>query len=52
MSAGGPSPARTLAEARRIARLGFYVAARCAVFLTLTIGSLGIGFAVAAALKL
>lgn len=52
MSGGGPRPVCGLAEARRVARFGFCVVARCAVFLTLTIGSLGLGFAVASALKL
>jgi hypothetical protein len=38
--------------ARRAARLGFAFMARCAGFLTLTIGSIGLGFALASALKL
>ncbi len=45
-------PGGRLADARRIARLGVRVVARCAVFLTLTVGSLGLGFAVASVLKL
>jgi hypothetical protein len=52
MTQGGPAPQYTLAEARRIARLGIRLVARCAVFLSLTIGSMGLGFAVASVLKL
>ncbi|HEV2300059.1 MAG TPA: hypothetical protein VGR91_00690 [Stellaceae bacterium] len=52
MTSGRPTPGCTLAEARRVARLGLRVVARCAVFLSLTIGSMGLGFAVASVLKL
>ena len=52
MTQGGAAPRSTLAGARRAARLGIGVVARCAVFLSLTIGSMGLGFAVASVLKL
>ncbi|HEV2300348.1 MAG TPA: hypothetical protein VGR91_02150 [Stellaceae bacterium] len=48
----GPAPGSSFAEARRAARVGIRVVARCAVFLGLTIGSIGLGFAVASALRL
>ena len=46
------SGAAALARGRRLARLGLRAAVRGALYLSLTIGSLGLGFAIAAALQL